>query len=369
MKVPLMNINIQYEQLKEKIDKKMVEIAESSNFVLGKETEMLERAISGLCGVKFAIGVASGTDALILALSALGIKEGDEVITTPFTFVATAEAISRAGAKPVFADIDAKTYNIDAAKIEKAVTSRTKAIIPVHLYGNPCDMDALLEIAKKYKLKIIEDAAQAIGAVYAGRRIGSFGDAGCLSFYPSKNLGAFGDGGMILTDNEESARMIKLLRIHGAISSYRHSVIGFNSRLDNLQAAILSIKLSKLEEWTKRRRAIAALYNSTLKEVVAVPTEQAKGMHAYHLYVIRAGKKRDGLLDFLNKNGVESRVYYPVPLHLQECYRDLGYKTGDFPEAERASLETIALPLFPQMGDDQVNYVVDLVKKGIKLIK
>ena len=296
----------------------------------------------------------------------MGIKGGDEIITTPFTFVATAEAVSRAGAKPVFVDIDPRTYNIDPAKIEKAITPNTKAIIPVHLYGNPCDMDNILKIAKRHKLKVIEDAAQAIGAAYDGHKIGSFGDAGCFSFFPSKNLGAFGDGGMVVTNNKDTAEELRLLRVHGTTSKYHHSVIGFNSRLDNLQAAILSVKLRKLDEWTEKRRVIAGRYNSALKDMVVVPEEQGKGRHVYHLYVIRVAQdKRTALLNFLNENGVDSRVYYPIPLHLQECYRGLGYKKGDFPETESAALETLALPLFPGLSVEQENYVIDMVKKGV----
>ena len=368
MKIPLMNLSAQYEQLKDSIDKAIKDIAQSSRFVLGKETESFEQDMCKYCNVKYAIGVASGTDALILALTALGITRGDEVITTPFTFMATAEAISRVGGKPVFVDIDSQTYNINPAKIEKAITPNTKAIIPVHLYGNPCDMDSILKIAKEHKLKVIEDAAQAVGATYDNRKIGSFGDAGCLSFFPSKNLGAFGDGGMVLTDNKDIAEKLKILRVHGTTAKYRHSVIGFNSRLDNIQAAILSIKLKKLDEWTEKRREIVNRYNLALKDVAIIPKEQDKVKHVYHWYVIRVKKvKRDKLLNFLNENGIESRVYYPVPLHLQQCYKELGYNEGDFPEAERASLETLALPLFPEIDDNQKNYVIDTVKRGMLL--
>jgi dTDP-4-amino-4,6-dideoxygalactose transaminase len=359
MKVPLMDLSSQYKELKGKIDRTMEHIAESSSFVLGKETEDFERDISSYCGVRYAIGVASGTDALILALTSLGIKQGDEVITTPLTFVATAEAISRVGAKPVFVDIEPSTFNIDPEKIVKAITADTKAIIPVHLYGNPCNMDAILEIAKKHKLKVIEDAAQAIGAVYRGRRIGALGDIGCFSFFPSKNLGAFGDAGMIVTDDSNTAGQLKLLRVHGSRSKYLHSIIGFNSRLDNLQAAILAIKLQKLEEWTDRRRRIARRYDSALQKIVIVPEEQPGTRHVYHLYVIRVkGGRRDELLKFLNKNGIEARSYYSVPLHLQECYKELGHKEGAFPETEKAASESLALPLFAELETKQQDYVI-----------
>lgn len=365
MKVPIMNIGFQYEQLKENIDKIMGEIVRSSRFILGEETKKFEQEICDYCNTKYAIGVGSGTDALILSLTASGIGAGDEVITSPFTFVATAEAISRVGAKPVFVDIDPRTYNINPAKIEEAITPDTKAIIPVHLYGNPCDMDSILKITGAYKLKVIEDAAQAIGTTYDKRKIGSFGNAGCISFYPGKNLGAFGDGGMVITNEEDIAKKIRLLRAHGTTSKYHHSIIGFNSRLDNIQAAILSIKLRKLDEWTEKRRELANRYNSAFKDIVAIPAEENRGKHVYHLYVIRAKKEedRDGLLNFLKENGVESRVYYPLPLHLQECYKGLGCKKGDFPESEKVAGETLALPIFPELKKEEQDFVIETVKK------
>jgi len=367
MKIPLMDLKSQYRQLKKSIDGTMRDIAQDSKFILGKETEDFERDITKYCGIKYAIGVASGTDALILALTSLSIGRGDEVITTPFTFIATAEAISRVGAKPVFVDIDSNTYNIDPKKIKEAITPNTKALIPVHLYGNPCDMDTILKIAKRHKLRIIEDAAQAIGATYDKRMVGTFGDVGCFSFYPGKNLGAFGDGGMIVTNNKDIAEKLRILRTHGSSSKYYHSVIGFNSRLDNLQAAILSIKLKRLDNWTEARRRIAGRYNSALKDVVTIPKEQPKGTHVYHLYIIRVKNgKRDALLNFLNENGIESRVYYPLPLHLQKCYRELGYKEGDFPEAESAAHETLALPLFQELRSGQQHYIIEKLKRYIK---
>ncbi len=367
MKIPIMNLSLQYEELKRDIDRVMRHIAETSSFILGKETEKFEGEIAAYCGTKYAVGVNSGTDALILALTALGIKEGDEVITTPFTFVATAEAISRVGAKPVFVDIEPKTYNIDPAKIEKAITKNTKALVPVHLFGNSCDMEPILKIAGKYKLKVIEDTAQAIGAVYKGRKVGSFGDAGCLSFFPGKNLGAFGDGGMVITNIQDIADKVRILRVHGTVAKYRHSVIGFNSRLDNLQAAILSVKLTKLDEWNEKRRKVAERYGKVLKNIVTVPCSQKDGKHAYHLYVIRTdANKRDGLVDFLNKNGIEARVYYGLPLHLQECYKALDYKQGDFPEAEKAGCETLALPLFPEFSEKAQDYVIEKIKAFMK---
>lgn len=366
MKIPIMNLSLQYEELKTDIDHVMRRIAETSSFILGKETEEFEKEIAAYCGTKYAVGVNSGTDALILTLTALGIKEGDEVITTPFTFVATAEAISRVGAKPVFVDIDPATYNIDPAKIEDAIAQKTKAVLPVHLFGNPCDMDPILKIAGKHKLKVIEDTAQAIGALYKGRRVAGFGDAGCLSFFPGKNLGAFGDGGMVTADSRDIADKIRILRVHGTVARYRHSIIGFNSRLDNLQAAILSIKLTKLDEWNEKRRQTAGRYDKALKGIVNIPRAQKDGKHVYHLYVIRVeDKRRDGLVEFLNKNGIEARVYYGLPLHLQECYKGLGYKNGDFPEAEKAGRETLALPLFPELRKEEISYAVDMIRKGL----
>ncbi len=367
MKIPIMNINVQYEQLKSDIDQAMQNIAGAGSFILGKETEKFEKEIAGYCGAEYGIGVNSGTDALVLALTALGIKEGDEVITTPFTFVASAECVSRAGAKPVFADIDPETYNIDPAKVEKAVTKNTKAIIPVHLFGNPCDMEPILKIAEKYGLKVVEDTAQAIGAVYNGRKAGGIGTAGCFSFFPSKNLGAFGDGGMVVTSDQHLAEKVRLLRAHGMVSKYCYSVIGFNSRLDNLQAVILSIKLKKLDEWNDGRRRAAFRYNEALKGIVGTPREQGGGKHVYHLYVIRVKKeKRDGLTDFLNENGIEARAYYSIPLHQQECYRDLGYKHGDFPEAERAGLETLALPLFPELNKGEQDFIAEKIREYLE---
>lgn len=367
MKIPIMNLGAQYEQLKESIDETMQRIAQNSSFILGKETEVFEKEMAEYCGVKYGVGVNSGTDALILTLTALDIKENDEVITTPFTFVATAEAVSRVGAKPVFVDIDQETYNIDPAKIEKAITKNTKAIIPVHLFGNPCDMGPILKIAEKRGLKIMEDAAQAIGSVYNGRKICSFGDAGCLSFFPSKNLGAHGDAGMAVTNDQHLADKVKLLRVHGTTSKYKYSIIGFNSRLDNLQAAILSIKLKKLDEWNEGRRKAAARYNDALKGITITPKEQPGGRHVYHLYVVSVDKnKRDGLVDFLNQNGIEARTYYSIPLHLQECYKDLGYRQGDFPNAEKAGRETLALPLFPELKKENQDFIVEKIKEYFK---
>lgn len=367
MKIPIMNLGAQYEQLKESIDEAMQRIAQNSSFIMGKETEAFEKEIAEYCGVKYGVGLNSGTDALILTLAALGIKENDEVITTPFTFVATAEAVSRVGARPVFVDIDPAAYNMDPAKIENVITKNTKAIIPVHLFGNPCDIGPILKIAEKYGLKVIEDAAQAIGSVYNGRKAGSFGDAGCLSFFPSKNLGAFGDAGMAVTSDRHLADKIRLLRVHGTTSKYCYSVIGFNSRLDNLQAAILSIKLKKLDEWNEGRRKAAARYNEALKGVVITPKEQSGGKHVYHLYVISVDKdKRDGLVDFLNQSGIEARAYYSIPLHLQECYKDLGYRQGDFPNAERAGQETLALPLFPELNKNEQDLIIQKIREYLK---
>jgi len=367
MQIPLLDLKAQYYSIKEEIDEAIRDVLDSGQFILGKYVQKLEEEVAGYANVKYGIGVASGTDALILTLASLGIGRGDEVITTPFTFIATAEAISRVGATPVFVDIEPKTYNIDPNGVEKVCQQRARskklrAILPVHLYGNPCDMDRILEIANKYSLKVIEDAAQAMGARYNDRSIGGVGDVGCFSFFPSKNLGGFGDGGMVVTEDKAIADKVRILRVHGSSAKYYHSLIGFNSRLDSLQAAILSVKLKKLDEWIARKREHARFYNEGLKDVVVTPYTEDWAYHAYHLYIIRVKHKRDDLLKFLQEKGIGSRVYYPIPLHLQECYRGLGYKQGDFPEAELASKDTLALPIYPELTEAQREYVVKVIR-------
>ena len=367
MKVPLLDLKKQYQSIREEIDAAVKRIVDDQNFILGEDVKRLEQEVAAYCGTTYGIGVASGTDALIIALKALGIGSGDEVITTPFTFFATGESISIVGAKPVFVDIDPKTYNIDPALIEKAVTNRTKGIIPVHLYGQCADMDPILAIARKRGLKVIEDTAQAIGATYKGRKAGSMGDIGALSFFPSKNLGAFGDAGMVVTNNKELADKIRMLRVHGSAQRYIHSEIGMNSRLDNLQAAVLRVKLRYLDRWLEARRKNAAYYNEKLKGLpVAIPHVPEYNVHTYHLYVVRVLDRMKGLSEFLNDSGIEARTYYPVPLHRQECYRSLGYKKGAFEESEKASEETLSFAAYPELEEAEMDYVVDRITEFFK---
>lgn len=366
MKIPLLDLKAQYESIKGEIDSAIKNILESQSFILGKEVSKLEEEVSSYCGTKYAVGVNSGTDALVLALKAAGIGAGDEVITVPFTFIATAEAISNAGATPVFCDIDPKSYTMDPALIERKITKKTKGIIPVHLYGQCADMDGILKVAETHNLKVIEDTAQAIGAEYKKRKAGSMGDIGCISFFPSKNLGAFGDGGMIITDNRNIAEEVRLLRVHGSSERYVHSVLGYNSRLDNLQAAILSVKLKYLDKWAAGRRKNAEFFNGAFKGMKdpATPFAYPHNTHVYHQYAVKTDNaKRDKFIKFLVERGIESRVYYPVPLHLQECYKFLGYKRGDFPASEEASESTLVLPVYPELKEEKLNYIVDTVKE------
>jgi len=363
MKIPLLDLRRQYKSMKKEIDVATQKVIDDQDFVLGDAVRGLEIKIAQYCGTKHAVGVASGTDALILALKAMGVGEGDEVITSPFTFFATAEAVSLAGAKPVFVDIDPKTYNIDPSLIEKAITASTKAIIPVHLYGQAADMDPIKKIARKHNLLILEDNAQSIGATYKGNRAGSLGDIASLSFFPSKNLGGFGEGGMVVTNNSSFAEAVRLLRVHGSSKRYIHSVIGTNSRLHNLQAAVLLVKLGHLDKWLDLRRKDAGYYDANLKALpIVLPFVPEYNVHTYYMYVIRASQAQEGLLRHLTDSGIESRVYYPIPLHLQECYKFLGYKEGDLPESEKASRETLALPIFPEMTQIEKDYVISKVK-------
>jgi len=314
--------------------------------------------MAAYCGAKYAVGVASGSDALYLALRALGVEEGDEVVTTPFTFFATAGAIWRIGVRPVFVDIDPCTYNIDPALIEEQITEKTKVILPVHLYGQCADMEPIMEIARKYRLGVVEDAAQAIGAEYQGKKGGSIGDVGCLSFFPSKNLGGAGDGGMVTTNNAEVADTVRLLRQHGAHPKYFHSLVGVNSRLDALQAAVLLVKLKYLDQWNQARRQKASYYNERLGAIkgVVVPFVEPKCLHIYHQYVIRA-PKRDALFEYLKEKGIGVALYYPLPLHLQKCFAYLGQKCGDLPQSERAAKEVIALPIFPELTEQEMDVI------------
>ena len=367
MQVPLLDLKAQYATIRDEVRNAIDGVCEQQHFILGPHVEELEKQIAAYSQTRYAIGVSSGTDALLIALMALDVKPGDEVITTPYSFFATAGVIARLGAIPVFADIDAHSYNIDPEGIERLITARTKAILPVHLFGQCADMHPILDIATKYHLPIIEDAAQAIGADYKGKRAGSMGVMGCFSFFPSKNLGGFGDGGMVVTNDESLAEKLRVLRVHGSKPKYYHSMIGGNFRLDAIQAAILNIKLRHLNDWTRKRQENALLYDRAfmaagLSDQVLTPRALWSETgdihyHIYNQYVIRV-PRRDELQSFLKGKGIGTEVYYPVCLHLQECFKDLGYRASDFPGAESASNETLALPIYPELREDQLKYVV-----------
>ncbi len=362
-KIPILDLKAQYKLLKKEIDKAIKKVLEDQTFILGKEVEILEGGISSYCSVKYAAGVNSGTDALILALDAIGVKEEDEVITTPFTFAATAEAIVRIKAKPVFVDIDPQTYNINPALIEDKITKKTKAILPVHLYGLCADMDPILKIARKYNLKVLEDCAQAIGSEYKGEKAGSMGEAGAISFYPGKNLGCFGDGGMVVTNNKEIHEKVKLLRNHGTDKNYYHRIIGYNSRLDNLQAAVLNVKLPCLDKWIENRIANAGFFNRVLKDCPLItPCIPENYRHSFHLYTLKT-EQAAKIIAYLNKNGIDARTYYPVPLQLQECFQKLGYKRGDLPESEKCSRECFSVPIYPELTEREKEYIVAMIKQ------
>jgi len=362
---PLVDLKAQYRSIKPEIDAAIQRVMDSQQFILGPEVENFEKEMTDYCGTGFAIACASGSDALLLPLMALEVGPGDEVVTTPFTFVATAGSVARLGARPVFVDIDPRTYNIDVSKLEAAITSKTKAIIPVHLFGMSADMDAIMKIASRRGIPVIEDAAQAIGATYAGKPVGSIGLCGCFSFFPSKNLGGAGDGGMLTTNDEALARKLRLLHLHGGHTKYEYELIGMNSRIDALQAAILRVKLRYLDSWSEGRKSNAARYDELftglgLHREIQLPLTAAKCTHIFNQYVIRA-PRRDELRNYLRDCGVPSDVYYPLPLHLQKAFAYLGYKSGDFPESETASKEVLALPVFPEMTDDQQNLVIESI--------
>ncbi len=366
MQVPLLDLKPQHAHLREELRAALDRILDSQQFVLGEEVRLLETELARYSAVRHAVGCASGSDALLLALMALDIKAGDEVITTPFSFFATASAIARTGATPVFVDIDPRTYNLDPSLVEAAVTPRTRAIMPVHLYGQCAAMDALREIAARHALPIIEDAAQAVGAEDAGRRAGSLGRVGCFSFYPTKNLGAAGDAGLLTTDDDALAGRLRRLRVHGGATEYLHTEIGINSRLDALQAAVLCVKLPHLDGWSQARRERAETYsllltNARLPFNLHAPFIRENVRHIFHQYVVRVPEHRDALVEHLKANGVGVKIYYPVPLHMQECFRYLGYEPGALPEAERAARETLALPIYPELRLEQQQYVVDVL--------
>ena len=362
--IPLVDLKAQYDSIKPEIDNAIQRVLDSTSFIMGEELERFEEEFALFCNTKYAIGVANGSDALILALRACDINKGDEVITVPHTFIATAEAISNVGGKIIFVDIDSKSYTVDVSKIEEKISNKTKAIIPVHLYGQPADMDPIMRLTKKYNLKVIEDAAQAHGAEYKGKKVGSIGDVACFSFYPGKNLGAYGDAGMITTNNEEIANKLKMLRNHGRLTAkYEHEIEGYSSRLDNLQAAILRVKLKYLNKWNDLRRRNAKKYNELLSNIggIITPYEADYAKHVYHLYVIRT-EDRDKLREELKSNGIATGIHYPIPLHLQEAYNYLGYKSGDFPVTEKASKEILSLPMFAELSDEQIEEIVELIK-------
>ncbi len=362
--VPLIDVNRQNGALWEEILAAIDRCCESGRFVLGPECDELERAVARYCGAEHAIGCASGSDALLLALVACGVERGDEVILPSFTFFATAGAVWHAGARPVFVDIDAQSFNIDPAQIEAKITPATKAIIPVHLYGQCAEMEPILQLAGRHGLAVIEDAAQSIGARYNGRFAGTMGDVGCLSFYPTKNLGGFGDGGMLITNRGEIADRLRLLRVHGMQPRYHHHVVGFNSRLDTLQAAVLLVKLSHLDGWSAQREANAMRYGEMLARegldsVVEPPQAGPDRRHVWNQYVVRIkGARRDALRQYLADRKIGTEIYYPVPLHLQECFRGLAYAEGSLPESERAALESLALPIFPELTLEEQQLVV-----------
>ena len=368
MQIPMVDLKRQYLELKTEIDEAVLKALEATQFILGPNVQKFEEEAAAYLGVKHAVALANGTEALHLAILACVIVPGDEVITTPFTFIATAEAISYVGAKPVFVDINPDTFNIDVSKIEEYLathdTSKVKAIIPVHLYGQAADMDPIMAIAKKYNLKVIEDCAQSFGGDYKGKMTGGFGEFGCFSFFPSKNLGCYGDGGMVTTNDSELAEKVKMLRNHGSKVRYYHSVIGYNSRLDEIQAAILRVKLKRMDSFNKLRNKNAHLYSKLFKGTgVVAPHEDGNSMHVYHQYTVKV-KNRDKIIEALTKDGIASAIYYPVPLHKQEVYKK-DYEGLVLPNTERVSEEVMSLPIFPELIEEEVNRVVSVVKGAI----
>ncbi|MCR1950679.1 DegT/DnrJ/EryC1/StrS family aminotransferase [Clostridium sp. DSM 100503] len=392
MNIPLIDLKAQYDSLGEKLDKAALGVLSSANYIMGKTVTDFEKEFADFVGVKHAISVGNGTDALVLALKSMGIGEGDEVITTPFTFFATAEAISAVGATPVFVDVNKETFNIDVTKIEEKITSKTKAIMPVHIFGQSADMDEINEIAKKHNLYVIEDACQAVGGKYKGRKIGTLGDVACFSFFPTKNLGCAGDGGMIVTNDDKIATIARALRTHGSGENgqkaynllnnieeevktaegandtvynplkYYNYLIGFNTRLDAIQAAILSVKLKEIDSWNAKRREIVELYDEALQNSELVtPVAKEYNEHVYHMYILQS-ENREEVLTKLKEAGIATGVYYPVPLHLQKVYKDLGYKEGDMPVSEYLSHRTFAIPVYPELTKEQVEYIISKVK-------
>ncbi len=393
MQISLINLQKQYETIKKEADKKILEVLSSAKYIMGENVKIFEKDFADYIGTKYSISVGNGTDALIIALKALGIGEGDEVITTPFTFFSTAESISFVGATPVFIDVRKDTFNIDPTKIEEKITSKTKAIMPVHIFGQACNMDEINEIAKKHNLYVIEDACQAVGGEYKGQKLGSLGDVSCFSFFPTKNLGCAGDGGMIVTNNEEVAVKCSAFRTHGSGENgqraynllnnieeeiqeekeadntvynplkYYNYLIGHNSRLDEIQAALLRVKFSLLDVWNEKRREHANFYNKGLEDTnLVTPYEDKNAKHIYHMYVLQS-EKREELIGYLKEHGIATGVYYPVPIHLQKAYTDLGYQEGDMPNAEYLSKRTFAIPMFAELTEEEQEYIIDIIKE------
>ncbi len=370
-RIPILDLQKQYQQVGTELEQRIIKVLRSGHYILGDNVRELERSVAALCGCRQAVGCANGTDALILALWALDIGPGDEVVTTPFTFAATAEAIAHRGARAVFVDIDPLTFNIDASLIEAAVTGRTRALLPVHLYGQPAEMERIVQVARHHDLKIIEDNAQAIGALYKGKPTGSFGDAGCISFYPTKNLGACGDAGMVVTSDERVAERLRVLRAHGSRVRYHHDELGVNSRLDELQAVALLTKLTYLADWNEKRRQVARHYNDLLRDIpgLILPAVAGETTPVWHQYTVRVesaasapGVRRDQLAAGLAARGVDSMCYYPVPLHLQPAFSSLGYKAGDFPVAERVAAEVLSLPMYPELSRGQIERIAQGIR-------
>ena len=372
MNIPLVDLKAEYDSIKAEIDSAIQRVLQQGQFILGPEVKAFEEEMAAYCGTRFAVGVASGTDALHLALLACGIRSGDEVITTPFTFIATAESIAKCGALPVFVDIEPRTYNMDPTQIEPKITSKTKAIVPVHLYGQPAAMESILELAAKHNLRVVEDCAQALGAEHKGRKVGSLGDAGCLSFFPAKNLGAYGDGGMVVTNDPEIAGTVEILRKHGSKASYYYIMPGFNSRLDALQAAILGVKLKHLDRWNEQRRGKASLYTRLLDQIDGIepPYVEEHDKSSCNYYTIRlvdSRLDRNKLREHLESRGIQTAVYYSLSLHLQEVYKHLGYKPGDFPESEQAQEQVLSLPMYPELSEMQIEEIVEALSEYINL--
>lgn len=368
MNVPLLDLKREYSYIKSQFLKEVEEIFDNQSFILGSHVRSLEENLKEFLQVKDVIGVSSGTDALLLALMAVGVSYGDEVIVPSFTFYATASSVARLGAIPVFADIDITTYNISPEEVEKKITNKTKCIIPVHLYGNPVEIDKIIQIAKQKNIYVVEDNAQAIGAEYNGRKTGSFGIMGCLSFYPTKNLGGAGDGGAVSTNDEEMAKKVRMLRVHGSEKRYYHDYIGINGRLDEIQACYVNLRFKRINLNNQERRKIASMYNELLKdleekEFLFTPKETKHSFHVYHQYTIRVPRYRDNLRQFLSENGVGTEIYYPLPLHLQKCFSNLGYREGSLPNTEKASLEVLSLPIFPGLRENEIIYVAETIKK------